>query len=66
MDAIRDCLKTCSVISIDTEFPGCLKETPMEASEETRYRDMRFNVNRTKLIQLGFTLLDGEGSIAGT
>lgn len=66
MDAIRDCLKTCSVISIDTEFPGCLKETPMEASEETRYRDMRFNVHRTKLIQLGFTLLDGEGSIAGT
>lgn len=64
--SICECLKTCSFIAIDTEFPGCLKETAMEASEEDRYSDMRFNVDRTKLIQLGFTLFDNGGRIGGT
>lgn len=66
MNAICDCLRYCRYIAIDTEFPGCLKETPMEANEETRYRDMRFNVDKTKLIQLGFTLMDRHGRIGGT
>ena len=61
MNSIRDCLKHCSSIAIDTEFPGCLKETPMDASEEIRYRDMKFNVDNTHLIQLGFTLFDRRG-----
>lgn len=66
MKSIRHCLRNCRFIAIDTEFPGCLKETPMEASEETRYEDMRFNVHKTNLIQLGFTLFDRKGRIGGT
>ncbi|KAL9310278.1 putative CCR4-associated factor 1 5 [Arabidopsis thaliana] len=60
MNSIRDCLKHCNSIAIDTEFPGCLKETPMDASDEIRYRDMKFNVDNTHLIQLGLTLF-GKG-----
>ncbi|XP_010501622.1 PREDICTED: putative CCR4-associated factor 1 homolog 3 [Camelina sativa] len=66
MDAISDCLRKSCFIAVDTEFPGCLLETPVEASEETRYRDMRYNVGNTNLIQLGFTLLDGNGDTRGT
>ncbi|CAL9216486.1 unnamed protein product [Arabidopsis halleri] len=62
MNAMSDCLKHCSFIAIDTEFPGCLKETPMEASEETRYRNMKYNVENTNLIQLGLTIFAGEFS----
>ncbi|KAL1217380.1 putative CCR4-associated factor 1 [Cardamine amara subsp. amara] len=66
MKSLRHCLRSFRFIAIDTEFPGCLKETPMEAAEEIRYRDMRFNIHKTKLIQFGFTLFDGEGRIGGT
>lgn len=63
---MSDCLKSSSYIAIDTEFPGCLKETTIKASEEDRYRDLKFNVDRTKLIQLGLTLFDEGGRICGT
>ncbi|VVA98483.1 unnamed protein product [Arabis nemorensis] len=63
---MSECLKSCSYIAIDTEFPGCLKETTIKASEEDRYRDLKFNVDRTKLIQLGLTLFDKGGRIRGT
>ncbi|EOA37385.1 hypothetical protein CARUB_v10011225mg [Capsella rubella] len=66
MNAISDGLRNCCFIAVDTEFPGCLVETPIEASEESRYTDMIFNVDNTKLIQLGFTMLDGQGRTLGT
>ncbi|KAL0695922.1 hypothetical protein Bca4012_063102 [Brassica carinata] len=66
MNLIKKVLKTCDFIAIDTEFPGCLKETPMGATNETRYENLKFNVERTKPIQLGFTLFERDGSIGGT
>lgn len=66
MNLVRESLRSCNYISVDTEFPGCLKETAMEASEETRYQNLRFNVDKTKPIQLGFSLFDSEGAISGT
>ncbi|CAH2079661.1 unnamed protein product [Thlaspi arvense] len=66
MNSIREGLKSAQFIAIDTEYPGCLKETTMAASDETRYENMRFNVDRTKPIQLGFTLFDSVGGIHGT
>ncbi|KAJ0235550.1 hypothetical protein HA466_0263670 [Hirschfeldia incana] len=66
MNLVRESLKNCNYISVDTEFPGCLRETAMEASDDTRYQNLRFNVDRTKPIQLGFSLFDSEGTISGT
>ncbi|KAJ4829511.1 hypothetical protein Tsubulata_026271 [Turnera subulata] len=47
------------IVSIDTEFPGCLHPTPRCATETERYADMKSNVDDTRLIQLGLTLSDG-------
>ncbi|KAJ4895004.1 putative CCR4-associated factor 1-like protein 5 [Raphanus sativus] len=66
MNLVRESLRSCNYISVDTEFPGCLRETAMEASDDTRYQNLRFNVDRTKPIQLGFSLFDSEGAISGT
>ncbi|URD95571.1 CCR4-associated factor 1 [Musa troglodytarum] len=44
-------------VAIDTEFTG----TPFCASEEERYADVKYNVDRMKLIQLGITLFDENG-----
>ncbi|KAG2320491.1 hypothetical protein Bca4012_056465 [Brassica carinata] len=66
MNLVQESLRSCNYISVDTEFPGCLKETAMEASDDTRYQNLRFNVDRTKPIQLGFSLFDSEGTISGT
>ncbi|KAG5564493.1 hypothetical protein RHGRI_000614 [Rhododendron griersonianum] len=48
------------------EFPGFLRNTPWEASEEARYRDLKFNVDRLKPIQLGLTVFNNEGRIGGS
>ena len=45
----------CSYICIDTEFPGFIRNTPSYASVEQRYRHVKFNVDKLKIIQLGFT-----------
>ncbi|WZZ16009.1 hypothetical protein YC2023_109098 [Brassica napus] len=66
MKLIKEVLKTCGFIAVDTEFPGCLKETPIGATDETRYKNLKFSVERTKPIQLGFTLFERDGSIGGT
>ncbi|KAL1218609.1 putative CCR4-associated factor 1 [Cardamine amara subsp. amara] len=66
MSSIEECLRTHKFIAIDTEFPGCLRQTSQDASDEERYDDMSFSVGKTKLIQLGLTLFDGNGSIGGT
>ncbi|KAA8545402.1 hypothetical protein F0562_020186 [Nyssa sinensis] len=51
------------VMVIDTEFPGFLRNTPRDAYEEQRYEDLKFNVDRMELIQLGFALCDERGEI---
>lgn len=53
-------------IAFDTEFPGMIDQTPRDADDNLRYRDLKSNVERTKLIQVGFTVFDSStGIIAG-
>ncbi|CAA7041756.1 unnamed protein product [Microthlaspi erraticum] len=66
MKSMELCLRNHRYIALDSEFPGCLRETSKDATDEERYDDMRFTVDRTKLIQLGLTLFDGNGRIGGT
>ncbi|XP_052211397.1 putative CCR4-associated factor 1 homolog 8 isoform X6 [Diospyros lotus] len=40
--------------------------TPRHSSEEKVYEDLKYNVDQTKIVQLGLTLLDDEGNIGGT
>lgn len=54
------------IVSIDVEFPGCLRPTPRFASELDRYCDMKYNIDSTKMLQLGLTLSDEMGKIGGT
>ncbi|CAK9315324.1 unnamed protein product [Citrullus colocynthis] len=60
------CLQFHSILSIDTEFPGFITKSPWGSTEEEIYEDFRFNVNQTKLIQLGITASDNSGQIGGT
>ncbi|XP_037491796.1 putative CCR4-associated factor 1 homolog 8 [Jatropha curcas] len=53
------------VVYVDTEFPGFLIDTPRQASESLIYSNLKFNVDATTLIQLGLTLSDENGNIAG-
>ncbi|KAL1205502.1 putative CCR4-associated factor 1 [Cardamine amara subsp. amara] len=66
MSLIEKCLRTHKWIAMDTEFPGSLRETSQNATDQERYNDMRFSVGKTKVIQLGLTLFDVNGSIGGT
>ncbi|CAH8267380.1 unnamed protein product [Arabidopsis lyrata] len=66
MSLIEDCLRNYRFIAIDTEFPGSLRQTSQDATDDERYNDMSFSVDRTKLIQLGLTLFDINGRIGGT
>ncbi|XP_052170405.1 putative CCR4-associated factor 1 homolog 8 [Diospyros lotus] len=59
-------LDTYHTIAFDTEFPGFLHRTPRHSSEEKVYEDLKYNVDQTKIVQLGLTLLDDEGNIGGT
>ncbi|CAE6075066.1 unnamed protein product [Arabidopsis arenosa] len=65
MSLIEDCLRNYRFIAIDTEFPGSLRQTSQHATDDERYNDMSFSVDRTKLIQLGLTLFDINGRIGG-
>ncbi|CAH8267378.1 unnamed protein product [Arabidopsis lyrata] len=60
MSLIEDCLRNYRFIAIDTEFPGSLRQTSQDATDDERYNDMSFSVDRTKLIQLSLTLFDIE------
>ncbi|TXG58017.1 hypothetical protein EZV62_015846 [Acer yangbiense] len=55
-----------NLLSVDTEFPGFLRNTPRDAPETLRYSDLKFNIDNTKLIQLGITLSDDNGNISST
>ncbi|KAF2287523.1 hypothetical protein GH714_001120 [Hevea brasiliensis] len=54
------------VVSMDSEFPGFLRKTPRRSDELSAFADMKFNVDNMKIIQLGITLSDENGIIAGT
>ncbi|CAA7020448.1 unnamed protein product [Microthlaspi erraticum] len=41
MISVSESIKASNFIAIDTEFPGYLKQTPINASDETRYSDMK-------------------------
>ncbi|XP_052170406.1 putative CCR4-associated factor 1 homolog 8 [Diospyros lotus] len=66
MLCINDKLDTYHTIAFDTEFPGFLHQTPRHSSEEKVYEDLKYNVDQTKIVQLGLTLFDDEGNIGGT
>ncbi|KAF2291501.1 hypothetical protein GH714_024900 [Hevea brasiliensis] len=51
---------------MDSEFPGFLRKTPRRSDELSAFADMKFNVDNMKIIQLGITLSDENGIIAGT
>ncbi|KAJ4814448.1 CCR4-NOT transcription complex subunit 7 [Rhynchospora pubera] len=65
---LRDFARYCPYITIDTEFPGVVFESPMHPrhlSPEQRCHLVMKNVNCLKLIQLGLTLStsDSDGGI---
>ncbi|KAL8137293.1 hypothetical protein V2J09_003294 [Rumex salicifolius] len=51
-------LSVHNAIAFDTEYPGWIYDTPRNADDEKVYRDLKSNVERTKLIQIGFTVFD--------
>ncbi|KAJ8765740.1 hypothetical protein K2173_014862 [Erythroxylum novogranatense] len=51
------------VISVDTEFPGCILKTRRNETDDVRYKHLKFNVENSKLIQLGITLSDELGVV---
>ncbi|KAK3227149.1 hypothetical protein Dsin_007011 [Dipteronia sinensis] len=59
-------LRCHNLLSVDTEFPGFLRNTPRDAPETLRYSHLKFNIDNTKLIQLGITLSDDYGNISST
>ncbi|XP_038895744.1 putative CCR4-associated factor 1 homolog 8 [Benincasa hispida] len=63
---LEECLEFHTIVSIDTEFPGFIRNSPWGSIDETLYEDFRFNVNQTKLIQLGLTACDDSGKIGGS
>lgn len=52
-------------ISIDTEFPGFLYNTPRHVSVTQRYGDMKRNVDALKIVQLGLTFYNKAGESLG-
>ncbi|TXG54799.1 hypothetical protein EZV62_020055 [Acer yangbiense] len=59
-------LNRYKVLSVDTEFPGFLRDTPRDAPAAILYDDLKFNVDNTNIIQLGITLMDDHGDIGPT
>ncbi|CAK9165375.1 unnamed protein product [Ilex paraguariensis] len=65
MTKIAVMMETFPIVAVDTEFPGFLHNTPRAASESERYDDLKYNVDRMKIIQLGITLFDRFGVVGG-
>ncbi|KAJ4848103.1 hypothetical protein Tsubulata_023525 [Turnera subulata] len=55
-----------SFVSVDTKFPGWLRQTPRFGSDDVRYADMKYNIDKTRLVQLGLTLSDGNRGVLKT
>ncbi|RZR88339.1 hypothetical protein BHM03_00015884 [Ensete ventricosum] len=62
LDLILELRGFYPIVAIDTEFPGFIRDTPRNATEEERYKDVKHNVDNMHLIQLGVALLDEEGN----
>ncbi|KAJ6862406.1 CCR4-associated factor 1 [Populus alba x Populus x berolinensis] len=54
------------VVSFDTEFPGFFRNTSIDATDLTRYEDLKHNVDPLRLIQVVITVADASGNIRGT
>ena len=66
MSLLEHLLQTHRIISIDTEFPRLIHRTPREANLFACYEDVKFNVAKSILIQVGITLSNDSGDIGGT
>ncbi|KAJ8433466.1 hypothetical protein Cgig2_014507 [Carnegiea gigantea] len=54
-------LETHKIASIDTEFPRLIRSTPRKADAFARYEDVKSNVARSILIQVGVTWVTFHG-----
>lgn len=61
-----ECLRFHTILTIDTEFPGFIAQSPRGSIDDELYKDFCFNVNQTKLIQLGITASGDLGQIGGS
>ena len=59
-------LQTHQIVSIDTEFPRLVHNTPGGANLFACYEDVKFNVAKSILFQASVTLSDDSGDISGT
>ncbi|KAF5330267.1 hypothetical protein D9758_014459 [Tetrapyrgos nigripes] len=64
MRLLRDIIETHPYIAMDTEFPGVVARPigNFKTSSDYHYQTMRCNVDLLKIIQVGITLSDEEGS----
>lgn len=62
MEVIRDLIDKYHFIAMDTEFPGVVARPVGEFGGDMHYQTLRCNVDMLRLIQLGITLVDGEGN----
>jgi len=63
MQLVSDMVDDYPYVAFDTEFPGTLVRS-LDRSEDGEYKAVKCNVDMLKLIQLGVTLMDGEGNLA--
>jgi len=59
IEIIRNIIESCTVIAVDTEFPGVVVRSigHFSNSGEYHYQTLRMNVEMLKLVQLGFTFV---------
>lgn len=65
MELIRNLVDEYPFLAMDTEFPGVVARPVgnFKNSGEYHYQTLRCNVDMLKLIQLGMTFVDSEGSL---
>ncbi|GAB2223114.1 hypothetical protein Droror1_Dr00017251 [Drosera rotundifolia] len=60
---IREVVEDLRLSAIDTEFPGRLQYDPEGRIGREHYKILKHNVDKTKLIRLGFTFSDENGNL---
>ncbi|CAL9247790.1 unnamed protein product [Arabidopsis halleri] len=63
MSLIEDCLRNYRFIAIDTEFPGSLRQTSQDATDDERYNDMSFRTWEINFSDFGVDDAKNEKSI---
>jgi len=66
MSLLEHALQTHTIMSINTKFPRLIHVTPHEANLFSCSGDVKLNVAKTILIQVGITLSNDSGDIGGT